>query len=44
MMQADGFDPATGKFRAPDRVTKLFGGDLVWCRPLWRHYYECGFT
>lgn len=44
MMQADGFDPGTGKFRAPDRVTKLFGGDLVWCRPVWGHYYECGFT
>lgn len=44
MMQADGFDPITGKFRAPDRVTRLFGGDLVWCRPVWGDYYECGFT
>ncbi|MCR5871381.1 MULTISPECIES: hypothetical protein [unclassified Sphingomonas] len=44
MMQADGFDPVTGKFRAADRVTKLFGGDLLWCRPIWGDYYECGFT
>ena len=44
MMQAYGFDPVTGKIRAPDRVTKLFGGDLVWCRPVWGDYYECGFT
>lgn len=44
MMQADGFDSLTGKFRAPDNVTNLFGGDLVWCRPVWGDYYECRFT
>lgn len=44
MMQADGFEPVTGKFRAPDRVTKLFGGDLVGCRLIWDDYYQCSFT
>jgi hypothetical protein len=41
---ADGFDPATGRFAAPDRVTRLFGGDLVRCRRLARDYYLCTFT
>lgn len=41
---ANGFDPVTGKFAAPDRVTKLFGGDLVACRHLWGDYYDCSFT
>jgi hypothetical protein len=44
VMLADGFDPKTGKFSAPDRITKLFGGDLVECWPLWGHYYRCSFT
>ena len=44
VMLADGFDPRTGKFRAPDGVTKLFDGDLVSCRHLWRDYYDCSFT
>lgn len=44
VMLADGFDPATGKFYAPDRVTSLFGGDLVTCRRLWGDYYNCSFT
>ncbi len=44
MLQADGFDPASGKFRAPDRITKLFGGDLVICRRLWANYLSCSFT
>ncbi len=44
MMLADGFDPETGRFRAPDRITKLFGGDLVGCRHLWSDYYTCSFT
>lgn len=43
-MLADGFDPKTGKFVAPDRVTKVFGGDLVSCRHLWSSYYDCSFT
>ena len=43
VLQADGFD-AAGKFHAPDRVTRLFGGDLVSCRRLWRDYYQCSFT
>jgi hypothetical protein len=43
VMQADGFD-SKGKFRAPERITKLFGGDLVSCSHLFRHYYKCGFT
>jgi hypothetical protein len=44
VMMAKGFDPATGKFAAPERVTKLFGGDLVSCRHLWARYYDCSFT
>ena len=43
VMLADGFDQ-DGNFSAPDHVTKLFGGDLVGCRHLWRHYYSCSFT
>jgi hypothetical protein len=43
VMQADGFD-ARGNFVAPERITKLFGGDLVGCRHLWRDYYRCSFT
>jgi hypothetical protein len=44
VMLAKGFDPKTGKFAAPDRVTKLFGGDLVGCRRLGGSYYDCSFT
>jgi hypothetical protein len=44
VMLAKGFDPKTGKFFAPDRVTKLFNGDLVGCRQLWGDYYDCSFT
>ena len=44
VMRADGFDPRTGEFAAPDEVTKLFGGDLVTCRWLWGDYYDCSFT
>jgi hypothetical protein len=31
-------------FSAPAEITALFGGDLVSCRHLYRHYYFCGFT
>ena len=41
--QARGWD-AKGKFYAPERVTKLFGGDLVGCDRLVGFYYYCGFT
>ena len=34
VMLADGFDKQ-GRFRAPDRSTKIFGGDLMRCRWLW---------
>jgi hypothetical protein len=44
VMLAKGFDAKTGKFAAPDRVTKLFNGDLVGCNRLWRSYYICSFT
>lgn len=44
VMLADGFDPKTGKFAAPERITKLFDGDLVACRHLWGAYYSCTFT
>ncbi len=43
VMLADGFD-RKGKFKAPTRVTKLFGGDLVSCSHFFGHYYKCGFT
>jgi hypothetical protein len=43
VMKAHGFD-ASGRFYAPDRITKLFGGDLVSCRHLWGNYYNCSFT
>lgn len=44
VMLAKGFDAKTGRFFAPDRVTKLFEGDLVGCRHLWGYYYRCSFT
>lgn len=44
VMLARGFDAKSGIFYAPDRVTKLFEGDLVDCRHLWGHYYDCSFT
>lgn len=44
VMLADGFDPNKGKFLAPERVTKLFGGDLVKCRRLLSDFYICSFT
>lgn len=40
------FDP-TGEVMlvdAPPHITRLFGGDLVGCRPLWGSYYKCSFT
>lgn len=43
MLKADGWD-ARGKFRAPDRITRLFGGDLVACHRLWGDYLKCSFT
>jgi hypothetical protein len=44
IMLAKGFDPKSGQFFAPDRITKLFNGDLVGCRHLWGSYYDCSFT
>lgn len=44
VMQARGFDPVTSEFAAPEKVTKLFSGDLVSCRHLWGRYYHCSFT
>lgn len=44
VMLAKGFDQKSGRFYAPDRVTKIFGGDLVSCRHLWGRYYDCSFT
>ncbi|KKX33383.1 hypothetical protein [Rhizobium sp. LC145] len=44
VMGAAGFDPASGKFAAPDSITKLFGGDLVQCRRLGDSYFFCSFT
>ncbi|WOK36298.1 hypothetical protein [Sphingomonas sp. C3-2] len=44
VMSAKGFHPVTGAFYAPERVTKLFGGDLVSCHSLWGDFYHCSFT
>ena len=44
VMLARGVDSKTGRFFAPDRITKLFNGDLVSCRHLWGSYYDCSFT
>lgn len=43
VMKADGFD-ASGTFRAPQQITKLFGGDLLYCRHLLGDYYSCSFA
>lgn len=43
VMLADGFDDE-GKFLAPERITKLFHGDLMGCRRLWGDYFHCSFT
>lgn len=43
VMLAKGFD-RDGNFHAPERITKLFGGDLVSCRHFFDHYYRCNFT
>lgn len=44
VMLADGWDAQTGVFVAPERVTKLFYGDLVSCRHLSGKFYQCSFT
>lgn len=44
VIRAKGWHPVTGKWYAPDRITKLFGGDLVSCDHLWGSYYHCSFT
>lgn len=44
VMLADGWDVQTGVFFAPERVTKLFYGDLVSCRHLSGRFYQCSFT
>ena len=44
VMLADGWDDQTGEFVAPERVTKLFYGDLVSCRHLSSKFYQCSFT
>jgi hypothetical protein len=33
-----------GRYTAPPRVQKWFGGDLVTCSHLAGHFYRCGFT
>lgn len=44
--QATGWNFDNGKqsFTAPPDVRSLFGGDLVSCWRLYRHYYSCSFT
>jgi hypothetical protein len=38
------FDGGEQRFTAPQQVKALFGGDLVSCRHLYKHYYSCSFT
>ncbi|MCK5909367.1 MAG: hypothetical protein KAG62_05405 [Caulobacter sp.] len=33
-----------GRYTAPPRIQKWFGGDLVACSHLAGHFYRCGFT
>lgn len=35
---------AQGMYTTPPRVRELFGGDIVTCRNLANHYYNCSFT
>jgi hypothetical protein len=44
--QAKGWNFDTGEqvFTAPPEIRTLFGGDLVSCWRLYRHYYSCSFT
>lgn len=42
--RAAGFDPGLGAFKAPDSITRLFGGDLLFCRPMRGDFYRCQFT
>lgn len=44
VMLADGFDSVTGEFAAPDHITKLFYGDIVYCRHMLGSFYNCTFT
>ena len=44
VMLAHGWNAQTGVFVAPERVTKLFYGDLVSCRHLSGKFYQCSFT
>ncbi|AKH41737.1 hypothetical protein WYH_00681 [Croceibacterium atlanticum] len=44
VMLADGFDSETGEFAAPERITKLFYGDIVSCRHMLGSFYNCSFT
>ncbi|WP_126174417.1 hypothetical protein [Altericroceibacterium xinjiangense] len=44
VMLADGFDSETGEFAAPERITKLFYGDIVSCRHMLDSFYNCSFT
>jgi hypothetical protein len=38
------FDTGAQVFTAPPEIRTLFGGDLVSCWRLYRHYYSCSFT
>ena len=41
---ATGWKNAAGEFSAPPELVRLFGGDLVTCRPVIDQYYRCWFT
>lgn len=41
---ATGWKNAAGQFSAPPEVVRLFGGDLVKCRPVIDQYFRCWFT
>ena len=41
---ATGWKNTAGEFSAPPELVRLFGGDLVACRPVADHYFRCWFT
>jgi ABC-type transport system involved in multi-copper enzyme maturation permease subunit len=43
VLQAKGFTNG-GKFTAPDKIKKIFGGDLVSCKAIYGNFYRCRFT
>lgn len=46
VLKAQGWVENSGRqaFSAPDHIVRLFGGDIVSCKPIQGHYYRCWFT